>query len=241
MWHKFIKIAVPNCKMSYHTSIRCEPTKVFHGGIHYNVLDRNMCIFPQKPPMPNWQICSRCSWANKMIFQDERKNSMQDYINYKAYHDNRTKASNLKKRDVVFVLEPKADQQGNRNSFRNFRWTGHYNAKKALPNNIYLVHSDNSPTSKYSVLSVASWVFLRLATTTLYIVRFFQTGDPKPMPFREQAVPRLTRRVFTHVRGTFHSRRQHFKAIIDEKVSLGEKWIPHKTLNNGNRWLLPGN
>ena len=38
LWHKYIKIAVLNYNTSYHTSIGCEPSRVFHGRIPHNVL-----------------------------------------------------------------------------------------------------------------------------------------------------------------------------------------------------------
>ena len=39
LWHKYINIAVLNYNTSYHTSISCAPSRVFHGRIPYNVLD----------------------------------------------------------------------------------------------------------------------------------------------------------------------------------------------------------
>ena len=39
MWHKYIQIAVMNYNTSYHESLGCEPTTVFHGRIPYNILD----------------------------------------------------------------------------------------------------------------------------------------------------------------------------------------------------------
>ena len=41
LWHKNVNNAVLNYNTSYHTSIVCEPSRVFHGGYPYNVLDLN--------------------------------------------------------------------------------------------------------------------------------------------------------------------------------------------------------
>ena len=38
LWHKYINIAILSYNTSYHTSIGCEPSRVFHGRISYNVL-----------------------------------------------------------------------------------------------------------------------------------------------------------------------------------------------------------
>ena len=71
LWHKYINIAVLNYNTSYHTSIGCEPSRVFHGRILYNVLDLKLEIRPQQQPIPTLQIAqevleqtddpSRCS------------------------------------------------------------------------------------------------------------------------------------------------------------------------------------
>ena len=48
LWHKYVSIAVLNYNTSYHTSIGCEPSRVFHGRIPHNILDLKMGIHPQK-------------------------------------------------------------------------------------------------------------------------------------------------------------------------------------------------
>ena len=48
LWHKYINIAVLNYNTSYHTSIGCEPSRVFHGRIPYNALDLKLGIRPQQ-------------------------------------------------------------------------------------------------------------------------------------------------------------------------------------------------
>ena len=39
LWHKNVNIVVLNYNTSYHTSIGCESSRVFHGRIPYNILD----------------------------------------------------------------------------------------------------------------------------------------------------------------------------------------------------------
>ena len=80
MRHKYVNIAVLNYNTSYHTSIGCEPSRVFHGRVPYNVLDIKMGIRPQKRPTPNSQIAKDVLKRTEMIFHDVRKNAMQAYI-----------------------------------------------------------------------------------------------------------------------------------------------------------------
>ena len=71
--------------------------------------------------------------------QDVRKNAMQAYIKYKVYKDKKANASKLKEADYVYVLEPKADHQGSKIPFTEFRGIGPYVIEKLLPNKNYLV------------------------------------------------------------------------------------------------------
>ena len=137
LWHKNISIAVLNYNTSYHGSIGCEPSTVFHGRIPYNVLDLKMGIRPQKIPSPDSQIAQDVLEQTETIFPDVRRNAMQAYIKYKAYFDKKAIASKLKQSD--YVLQPKADHQGSKIPFTDFRWIGPYFVEKALPNNNYLV------------------------------------------------------------------------------------------------------
>ena len=74
-----------------------------------------------------------------MIHQDVRKNTMQAYIKNKAYYDKKTNASKLKEADYVYILQLKADHQGSKIPFTEFRWMGPYIVEKVLPDNNYLV------------------------------------------------------------------------------------------------------
>ena len=126
LWHKYVSIAVLNYNTSYHASIGCEPSRVFHGRISYNIFDLEMGIRPQKIPPPDSQIAQDVLKQREIIFQDVRKNAMQAYIKYKAYYDRKANTSKLKKADYVFILQPKADHQGSKIPFTDFRWIGPY-------------------------------------------------------------------------------------------------------------------
>ena len=139
LWHKYVSIAVLNYNTSYHASIGCEPSRVFHGRIPYNIFDIKMGIRPQKIPPPDSQIAQDVPEQTETFFQDVHKNAMRAYIKYKAYFDKKASASKLKKADYVFILQPEADHQGSKIPFIDFRWIGPYIIEKVLPNNNYLV------------------------------------------------------------------------------------------------------
>ena len=150
LWHKYISIAVLNYNTSYHSSIGCEPSRVFHGRIPYNILDLKMGIRPQKIPSPNSEIAQDVLEQTETIFQDVRTNSMQAYIKYKAYYDKKANASKLKQSDNVYILQRKADHQGSKIPFTDFRWIGPYIIEKVLPNNNYVLR--NIGTNKTKIL-----------------------------------------------------------------------------------------
>ena len=150
LWHKYVNTAVLNYNTSYHTSIGLEPSRVFHGRIPYNVLDIKMGVHPQQQPILISQITQDVLDQTEIIHQDVRKNAMQAYIKYKAYYDKQAKASKLKDAGYVYVLQPKADHQGSKIPFTEFRWIGPYIIEKVLPNNNYLVRKTG--TNKTQVL-----------------------------------------------------------------------------------------
>ena len=139
LWHIYNNIAVLNYNTSYHTSFGCEPSRVFHRRIPYNVLDLKLGIRPQQQPIPTSQIAQEVLEQTEMIHQDVRKNTMQAYIKYKASYDKKANASKLKEADNVNILQPKADHQRSKIPFTEFRWIGPYIIHKLMPNKKYLV------------------------------------------------------------------------------------------------------
>ena len=79
-----------------------------------------------------------------------KQNIMQSYIKYKDYYDRKAKAAPLKENDYCFVLQPKADHQGSKIPFRDYRWVGPFIVQKVLPNENYIVRRIN--TNKTQIL-----------------------------------------------------------------------------------------
>ena len=64
LWHKYVNITVPYYNASYHTSIGCEPSRVFHGRIPYKILDLKLGI--TAAAHFHFANCSGCSWSNRI-------------------------------------------------------------------------------------------------------------------------------------------------------------------------------
>ena len=107
LWHKYVNIAVLNYSTSYRTSIGCEPSRVFHGCVPYNVLDIKMSILLQRLPNPESQIAEDFLKQTEMIFHDVRRNTMQACIKYKACYDKKPMLQNSKNNNTCMFYNLK--------------------------------------------------------------------------------------------------------------------------------------
>ena len=149
-WHKYLPLAVLNYNTTYHASIGCEPSKVFHGRIPYNVLDHKLGNNPNKNFLPTTEFAEELQQRTQILIDQTKRNIMQSYLKYKEYYDRKAKAAPLQEKDYCFVLQPKVDSQGSKIPFRDFRWIGPFVVQKTLPNNNYIVRRLN--TNKTQIL-----------------------------------------------------------------------------------------
>ena len=149
-WHKYLPIAILNYNTTYHSSINCEPSRVFHGRVPHNILDHKLGLRFNPNITPTTDFAEELLRRTKILYDKTKNNVMQSYIKYKKYYDKKAKASPLKEKDYCFIFQPKADHQGSKIPFRDFRWIGPYLVEKVLPNNNYIVRKIN--TNKTQIL-----------------------------------------------------------------------------------------
>ena len=138
-WHKLLPLAVVNHNTTYHASLGCELSRVFHGRIPHNILDYKLGYNPNPKYQPQTDVAEEIQRRMRILLDQTKKNIMQSYLKYKAYYDRKAKASPLETTDYCYILNPKADTQATKIPFREFRWQGPYKVKKVLPNNNYIV------------------------------------------------------------------------------------------------------
>ena len=143
-WHKYSPIAILNYNTTYHSSINCEPSRVFHGRVPHNILDHKLGLRFNPNAAPTTDFAQKLLRRTKILYDKIKKNVMQSYIKYKRYYDKKSKASPLKEKDYCFILQPKVDRQGSKIPFRVFRWIGPYTVEKVLPNKNYIVRKLNT-------------------------------------------------------------------------------------------------
>ena len=128
-----------NYNTPHHSSIGCEPNKVFHGRIPFNVLDHKLGNNPNKNFLPTTEFAEEVQNRKRILTDQNKKNIMQSYLKYKDYYNRKAKAAPLKEKDYCFILQPKADSQASKIQFREYRWIGPYIIQKVLTNDNYIV------------------------------------------------------------------------------------------------------
>ena len=143
-WHKYLPLAVLNCNTTYHATLGCEPSRIFHGRIPYNILDHKLGLNPNPKVLPTTDFADEFQGRTQILLDNTKKNIMQSYLKYKEYYDQKAKAAPLNQNDYCFILQPIADHQGSKIPFREYRWTGPYIVEKVLLNENYIVRKLNS-------------------------------------------------------------------------------------------------
>ena len=143
-WHKYLPLAVLNYNTTYHSSIGCEPSRIFHGRVPYKILDHRLGLNPNPKILPTTDFAEELQRRTQILIDRTKKNIMQSYLKYKEYYDRKAKAAPLHQGDYCFILQPLADHQGSKIPFREFRWTRPYIIEKVLPNENYIVRKLNS-------------------------------------------------------------------------------------------------
>ena len=108
-WHKYLPLAVLNHNTSYHASIGCELTRVFHGRIPFNILDHKLGNNPNEQINPTTEFAEEIQNRTKILIDKMKQNIMQSYVKYKEYYDRKAKTAPLKENEYCFVLQLKAD------------------------------------------------------------------------------------------------------------------------------------
>ena len=142
-WHKYLILAFLNYKTTYHSSIGCEPSTIFHGIVPKNILDHRLGfnLNPKNIPTTDFSVELQ---RRTQIFIDKTKKIMQSYLKYKEYYDRRTKAAPLQQGDYCFILQPLADQQGSKILLPEFRLIRPYVIENVLPYENYIVQKLSS-------------------------------------------------------------------------------------------------
>ena len=143
-WHNHLPLAALNYNTTYHSSLGCEPSEIFHGRVPYNILDHRLGLNLNPKIIPTTDFAEELQRRLRILIDQTKKNIMQSYLKYKDYYDRKAQAAPSEQGDFCFILQILADHQGSKIPFREFRWIGPYVIEKVLPNENYIVRKLNS-------------------------------------------------------------------------------------------------
>ena len=124
-WHVYLPIAVLKQNTTYHSRIDCEPSRVFLDKLPHNILYHNTRL------RSNPNVLSATDFADELfrttkLSYDKTKKRPAVLHQRKRYYDKRAKVSTLKVKEYCFILQTKAEHQGSKICFRDFRWIEPY-------------------------------------------------------------------------------------------------------------------
>ena len=118
-WDRYVNLAVMAHNKTYHQTLKCSPTEVFHGRVSYNALDLKFSN-PLSPPRNVTDTQSLVDNLNAK-FKETHTNIIRAFHKYKAYYDRKAQASPLKVNDFVFLRNPKVSTQSEKIPFYSFK------------------------------------------------------------------------------------------------------------------------
>ena len=82
-WHKYLPIAILNYNTTYHSSIDCEPSRVFHGRVPHNILDQKLGLRFNPNIAPTTDFAEELLRRTKFYMTKPRKTSCSHISNTK--------------------------------------------------------------------------------------------------------------------------------------------------------------
>ena len=79
-WQKYLAIANLNYNTTYHSSIDCEPSRVFHGRVPHNILEQKLGLRFNPNIAPTTDFAEELLRRTKILYDESKKNVMQSYI-----------------------------------------------------------------------------------------------------------------------------------------------------------------
>ena len=75
-WHEYLLLAVLNYDTTNHTSIGCEPTRVFHGRIPYNILDHKLGLNSNDKILTTTEFAEDLQRKTQILIDQTKRNVM---------------------------------------------------------------------------------------------------------------------------------------------------------------------
>ena len=72
-WHKYLPLAVLNYNTTYHATLGCDPSRIFHGRIPYNILDHKLGLNPSPKVLPTTDFADEFKRRAQILIDTTKK------------------------------------------------------------------------------------------------------------------------------------------------------------------------
>ena len=94
--HKHLPLFFVHYNTSYHTSMGCEPTRVFHGRVLYNIFDHELGFKFDPNLKVTTDFVDEQLRRTQISYNKTKKNVMQTYVKYKSDFEEKTRDCSYK-------------------------------------------------------------------------------------------------------------------------------------------------
>ena len=138
-WVKYVDIAVFVHNTSYHTSIGCTPSLLFHGREPITPIDIRFQTSRKTLPSNDYMLITSLHSRMSELFSTAKENIIRSYQKYKCYYDRKCAATPLELHSYCLLLDPKIVESNKHLDKTQLKWLSLYRVEKVLSNNNYIV------------------------------------------------------------------------------------------------------
>ena len=137
-WHKYVPLATFIHNTSYHSSIICCPTTLFHGREPVKPLDLRFSTRAMQAVEFSSDYVSQLQDALLQKFGENKQRLLDSYQRYRSYYDQKAEAQPLKLHSHCLLLNPRLTRQNDFTQKAVQTWLPLYRFEKVLTNSNYI-------------------------------------------------------------------------------------------------------
>ena len=138
-WHKYVPLATFIHNTSYHSSINCCPTTLFHGREPVKPLDLRFSRKGMEACEVNSDYVLALQDALLQKFGENKQKLLDSYQRYRNYYDQKSAAQPLRKHTHCLLLNPRLTTQRDFTQKSVQTWLPLYRVEQVLTNSNYII------------------------------------------------------------------------------------------------------
>ena len=138
-WHNYVDLAVFVHNTSYHSSIGCTPTYLFHGRQPITPLDLRFNNKVIQNLETKYQFTNALQDRMNEVFSAARDATITAYNKYRHFYDRKASAAPLKKHKFCLLLNPKLTNVNDQMGKSLTKWLPLYRIEQVLTNSNYII------------------------------------------------------------------------------------------------------